>query len=71
MQFTAGRGPCLFAAQAGLPVFATKELLARRWPIFHDLLLSQTPLHSVLALSLHGRLRGLGGLDLYLTDPRG
>ena len=37
----------------------------------HDLLVSKTPLRSVLALSLRGRLRGLGGSDLYFTVPAG
>src|SRR4051794_40527593 len=32
LQFTAGSGPCLLAAGSGLPVFATEEILARRWP---------------------------------------
>ena len=71
LQFTAGSGPCLLAAESGLPVFATEELLARRWPVFHDLLVTRTPLRSVLALSLPGRLRGIGGMDLYCADPRG
>ena len=71
LQFTAGSGPCLLAAESGFPVFATEEILARRWPAFHDLLVSHTPLRSVLALSLRGRLKGLGGVDLYLAAPDG
>jgi hypothetical protein len=71
LQFTAGRGPCLLAAESGLPVFATEELLARRWPIFHGLLVGETPLRSALALSLPGRLKGLGAIDLYFADPAG
>jgi hypothetical protein len=71
LQFTAGSGPCLLAAGSGLPVFGTEELLARRWPVFHDLLVTHTPLHSVLALSLHGRLRGVGAMDLYFTGADG
>jgi hypothetical protein len=71
LQFTAGSGPCLLAAESGLPVFATEAMLARRWPAFHDLLVTQTPLRSVLALSLPGRLRGVGGMDLYLAEPDG
>ncbi len=71
LQFTAGSGPCLLAAESGLPVFATEDLLARRWPVFHDLLVTSTPLRSVLALSLRGRLRGVGGMDLYSADPGG
>lgn len=71
LQFTAGRGPCMLSAESGWPMFATEELLARRWPVFHELLVTHTPLRSVLALSLHGRLRGIGGMDLYFSDPDG
>ncbi len=71
LQFTAGNGPCLLAAGSGFPVFGTEEVLARRWPAFHDLLVTHTPLRSVLALSLPGQLRGVGGMDLYLADPDG
>jgi hypothetical protein len=55
LQFTAGSEPCLLAAESGLPVFGTEEILARRWPVCHDLLVTSTPLRSVLALSLRGR----------------
>jgi hypothetical protein len=71
LQFTAGTGPCLLAAESGFPVFATEDVLARRWPVFHDLLVTSTPLRSVLALSLRGRLKGVGGMDLYCADPTG
>jgi hypothetical protein len=52
-------------------VFGTADLLARRWPLFHDLLLSKTRPRSVLALSLPGKLRGLGCLALLFTEPDG
>src|SRR3712207_5282005 len=71
LQFTAGSGPCLLAAESGLPVFGTEAVLARRWPAFHDLLVTSTALRSVLALSLPGRLKGVGGMDLYCADPDG
>ncbi|MGY1604394.1 ANTAR domain-containing protein [Geodermatophilus sp. SYSU D00815] len=71
LQFTAGSGPCLTAARVGLPVFGTEDLLARRWPAFHDLLRTKTPYSSVLTLALPGYLRGLGALDCYFTDPTG
>ena len=71
LQFTAGRGPCQLAAESGYPIFATEELLARRWPIYHQQLLSQTRIRSVLALSLPGRLRGVGGMTLLFTEPYG
>ena len=71
LQFTAGSGPCMFAAQSGWPVFAPEDQLRTRWPAFHDLLVTHTPFRSVVALSLPGDLRGVGGLDLYLTHPVG
>ncbi len=71
LQFTAGRGPCLLAAESGFPVFGSETALARRWPVFHDLLVTHTPLRSALALSLPGRLRGIGAMDLYFADPAG
>jgi hypothetical protein len=71
LQFTAGSGPCLSAARSGLPVFATEEVLARRWPVFHELLVTHTPVRSALALSLHGSLEGVGAMDLYFADPDG
>ena len=71
LQFTIGRGPCLLAATSGMPVFATEDLLARRWPEFHDVLVDKTPIRSMLALSLRGRLRGVGAMDLYFTAPDG
>jgi hypothetical protein len=71
LQFTAGAGPCMFAAQSGWPVFAPEEQLQDRWPPFHDLLVTHTPFRSVVALPLPGGLRGIGGLDLYLNHPVG
>src|SRR4051812_8142440 len=71
LQFTAGSGPCLLAAESGLPVFASEEILGRRWPAFHDLLVTHTPLRSALALSLSGRLQAVGAMDLYSADPDG
>ena len=71
LQFTAGSGPCMFAAQSGWPVFAPEDQLRTRWPAFHDLLVTHTPFRSVVALSLPGALRGYGALDLYLTHPVG
>jgi hypothetical protein len=71
LQFTAGAGPCIFAAESGWPVFGPEDQLRTRWPAFHDLLVTHTPYRSVVALSLPGDLRGAGGLDLYLTHPVG
>src|SRR4051794_20499234 len=71
LQFTAGSGPCLLAAESGLPGFATQEILGRRRPAFLDLLVRHTPLRSALALSLTGRLQAVGAMDLYFADPDG
>src|SRR3954452_11691117 len=71
LEFTTGCGPCLTATEWELPIFATEGLLARRWPIFHDLLVTRTALRSLLALPLPGRLRGIGAIDLYYRDPAG
>lgn len=69
LEFTTGCGPCLAASRSGLPYFATEGLLARRWPIFYDLLVTRTELRSILALPLPGRFRGVGEMDLYFRDP--
>jgi hypothetical protein len=71
LQFTAGTGPCLDAARSGWPVFAVETVLQQRWPAFHELLVTHTPFRTVIALPLRGELSGIGGLDLYLTDPVG
>jgi hypothetical protein len=71
LQFTAGAGPCMSAAESGQPVFAAQEQLRTRWPAFHDLLVTHTPFRSVVALALPGDLRGHGALDLYLPHPVG
>jgi hypothetical protein len=71
LQFTAGAGPCTFAASSGWPVFAPEDQLRVRWPAFHDLLVTHTAYRSVVALALPGDLRGSGGMDLYLTHPVG
>jgi hypothetical protein len=71
LQFTVGSGPCLLAAESEFPVFASEEAMTRRWPAYHDLLVTLTPLRSVLALSLPGRLRGIGAMDLFFADPSG
>src|SRR3712207_9447995 len=65
LQFTVGSGPCLFAAQSGWPVFAVDPVLSRRWPAFHDLLVTHTPYRSLVALPLRDELTGLGVLSLY------
>ena len=71
LQFTVGSGPCLLAAQSGWPVFAVDPVLPRRWPAFHDLLVTHTPYRSLVALPLRDELSGLGVLALYCCRSDG
>ena len=68
LQFTAGEGPCATAQQAREPVFTLLEDLRRRWPVFADLLLRETPFRAVVALPLREAISGLGAIDLYFRD---
>jgi hypothetical protein len=69
LQFTAGAGPCMVAAQSGFPVVAPQDELRTRWPAFHDLLVTHTRFRSVMAFPLPEDLRGFGAMDVYLTHP--
>jgi hypothetical protein len=71
LQFTVGEGPGRLAAEQGCPVIATETLLARQWPIFHDLLVNHTPIRSMLVMPLSGQLHGLGFASIYFTAPTG
>ena len=71
LQFTVGEGPSQLAAEQRCPVIATENLLARQWPILHDLLVSHTPIRSMLIMPLPGRLHDLGFVSLYFTAPTG
>jgi hypothetical protein len=57
-----GDGPCQDAVHTGRPVIATQEVLIRRWPVFTERLLEQTPIRSILLMPLSGRLHGRGYL---------
>ena len=65
LQFTVGAGPCMTAADTRQPVFAVEDDLARRWPVFTDLLREATPYRAVVALPLQPALTGYGAIDLY------
>jgi hypothetical protein len=69
LQFTTGEGPCTTAQKSGQPVFAVEEDLVRRWPVFADLLLVETPFRAVVALPLLPALAGDGAMDLFFTRP--
>jgi hypothetical protein len=71
LQFTVGGGPDVIAIGTGLPMPGTERLLARRWPAFHDLLVTQTLLRSILAVPLPGSRDVLGAMTFYFVDPVG
>lgn len=71
LQFTIGEGPCQRAAERGSPVIATADLLAQQWPVLYDLLLSHTPIRSILVMPLTGRVQGLGFVSFCSTAPTG
>ena len=50
-------------------MFAVEEDLLRRWPVFADLLLGETPFRAVVALPLLPALAGDGAMDLFFTRP--
>jgi hypothetical protein len=65
LQFTVGYGPCMTAQETREPVFAVEEDLRRRWPVFTELLVAETPFRAVVALPLQPALAGAGAIDLY------
>ena len=65
LQFTVGYGPCMAAQETREPVFAVEEDLRRRWPVFTELLVAETPFRAVVALPLQPALAGAGAIDLY------
>ncbi|PZS36580.1 MAG: hypothetical protein DLM58_01465 [Pseudonocardiales bacterium] len=71
LQITLGNGPCLAAYDLGYPVTGTQEQIAHAWPLYFDLLVSQTPIRSVASLPLRTPQFRLGAIDLYWTSPDG
>ena len=65
LQFTVAQGPCIDAHRTGQRVTATEPVIAQRWPIFHDRLITQTPVRGIVAVPLRDGLNGIGALDLY------
>ena len=68
LQFTVAEGPCFTANHSGLPVIAPVAAIARRWPLFHDQLVTRTPIRGIMATPLPGGLTGVGVLDLYVEE---
>jgi hypothetical protein len=71
LQFTLGEGPCLHAHATGQSVFADSREFAARWPELYDELVTRTPYRAVISIPLRDQFRGLGALDLHLTDTAG
>ena len=65
LQFTVAQGPCIDAHHTGQRVVATEPVIAERWPIYHDRLITQTPVRGIVAVPLGDGLNGIGALDLY------
>jgi hypothetical protein len=69
LQFTVGQGPGYDAHRYSRPVVAVEPVMARSWPAYHDLLVTQTAFRSVLALPLTGPLDSTATIDLLFHDP--
>lgn len=69
LQFTVGEGPCLDAHAHRKPVRASAGDLARRWPAFHQELVTKTPFRGIISLPLQGGMTGLAAIDLYFRHP--
>jgi hypothetical protein len=65
LQFTVAEGPCFHAHRTGQPVVATETVIADRWPLFHDQLVTRTPIRGILSMPLGDGFSGVGVLDLY------
>jgi hypothetical protein len=64
-QFTVAQGPCFEAHDTGSRVVATETEIARRWPMFYDLM-TRTPVRGIVSCPLLDGLAGVGVLDLYV-----
>lgn len=72
LQTTLGEGPCLAATRNSVPLRATGDVMAARWPVFHQELLRQTPYRTIVSVPLQSERRGrFGALDLYSTETGG
>jgi hypothetical protein len=71
LQFTVGAGPCLHASEARQPVFVVGTDMARRWPAFHEQLVSRTAYRGIVALPMRRGLAGVGAIDLYFRREGG
>ncbi|MGS0684559.1 GAF domain-containing protein [Nakamurella sp. GG22] len=69
LQFTTAEGPCFTAHRTGQSVIAADLVIAQRWPIFHDGLITRTPIRGIVSIPLPDALTGFGVLDLYVHHP--
>jgi hypothetical protein len=69
LQFTVGQGPCYDAHRYSRAVVAVEPVMARSWPAYHDLLVTQTSFRSVVAMPLTGPLSAMATIDLLFDDP--
>ena len=68
LEFTVGTGPCLLAHETGQPVFVVEEDLRRRWPVYADLLVDETPFRGIASLPLRSPLTRVGAMNLFFVD---
>ena len=69
LQFTVAQGPCFHAHQTGRCVVAPASVIATQWPLFHDELITHTPVRGIVSMPLSDGLAGVGVLDLYSHQP--
>ncbi|MGS0684005.1 GAF domain-containing protein [Nakamurella sp. GG22] len=69
LQFTVAEGPCFAANHTRQSVIAPIAAIARRWPLFHDQLVTRTPIRGTLSSPLPDGLHKVGVLDLYVNHP--
>jgi hypothetical protein len=67
LQTTIGEGPCLSAYAVAQPVVAHQHDVAARWPMFYDVLVTETAFRSVASVPLYSNESRLGAIDLYWT----
>jgi hypothetical protein len=65
LQFSVAQGPAFDAQCMGRLIVATESVIAKRWPAFHDRLVSQTPVRGIIAAPLGDGRAGNGTLELY------
>lgn len=71
LQFTVGQGPCYDAHAQRRTVVASEPVMSLSWPVYHDLLVTQTLFRSVVAMPLTGPLASMATIDLLFHDPDG